>query len=94
MRHRIVEAKARPDYVLELRFAGGETARLDLAPFIASGEVTEPFRRDPALFATSLRIDGNGAWLAWANDLEIDADALWYQAHPEELKADYGPEAA
>lgn len=94
MRHRIVEATAHPDYRVDVRFAGGEAATLDLSDFIATGEVTEPFRRDPALFVSSLHVDGNGSWLAWACDVEIDADALWYQAHPEDLERDYGPEAA
>jgi hypothetical protein len=93
MRHRIVDATAHPDYRIEIRFAGGEAVTLDLASFIATGEVTEPFRSDPALFVSSLRVDGGGSWLAWANEVEIDADALWYQAHPEELEHDYGREA-
>lgn len=94
MRHRIVDATAHADYRVDIRFAGGEAATLDLASFIATGEVTEPFRHDPTLFVSSLRIGGGGGWLAWANEVEIDADALWYQAHPEELERDYGPEAA
>jgi hypothetical protein len=94
MRHRIVDAKAHPDYRVDIQFAGGEAATLDLSGFVATGEVTEPFRHDPGLFATSLRVGGNGGWLAWANDVEIDADALWYRAHPEDLEHDYGPEAA
>ena len=76
------------------RHAGGEAATLDLSSFVATGEVTEPFRQDPDLFVTSLRVGGGGGWLTWANEVEIDADALWYQAHPEDLERDYGPEAA
>jgi hypothetical protein len=94
MRHRIVEANAHPDYRLDVQFAGGEAVTLDLASFVATGEVTEPFRQDPGLFVSSLRVSGGGSWLAWANEVEIDADALWYRAHPEELEQDYGPEAA
>ncbi len=94
MRHRIVDAKGHPGYRLDVRFADGEAVMLDLSDFIAAGEITEPFRQDPTLFVTSLCVDGGGRWVAWANDVEIDADALWYQAHPGDLDRDYGPEAA
>ena len=94
MRHRILSAQAHPDYRVDIEFVGGGTAALDLAEFIATGEVTEALRRDPGLFVTSMRVGGGGSWLGWANEVEIDADALWYQAHPEDLKRDYGTEAA
>lgn len=94
MRHRIVDAKAHPDYRVDIEFVGGQAVSLDLSGFIATGEVTEPFRQNPGLFVSSLHVGGGGSWLAWAHEVEIDADALWYQAHPDDLERDYGPEAA
>jgi hypothetical protein len=94
MEHRIIEVRATRDYRLFLRFEGGEEVIVDLADFVERGSVTEPFRRDPDLFALSVRIGGDGDWLSWPNEVDIDADALWYEAHPEDLVRDFGPEAA
>jgi hypothetical protein len=94
MQHRIAAATANPDFTVELRFADGRAATVDLREFVATSVVTEPLRRDPDLFVGSLRLGGDGAWLAWPGEVEIDADALWYQAHPEDLARDFGPEAA
>ena len=94
MQYRIVEAAAGPGYRLSLRFEGGTEASVDLTEFFASGTVTEPVRRDPRLFTDGLRIEGGGAWLGWPGEVEIDADSLWYQAHPADLAADTGGAAA
>jgi Protein of unknown function (DUF2442) len=94
MQHRITAASALDGYRLALVFDGDVAATVDLAPFFAEGEVTEPFRRDPNLFAAGLTIGGDGDWLAWPNEVEIDADALWYKAFPDDLRRDHGVEAA
>jgi hypothetical protein len=94
MRHRIVAARAREDFTLEIGFESGETTVVDLGGFVATGTVTEPLRRDPTLFVTGLAVGGDGAWIGWPGDVDIDADALWYLAHPDDLEHDHGPEAA
>lgn len=94
MQHRITAAKAHDGYRVDLEFDAKVAATVDLAPFFSEGEVTEAFRRDPALFSSGLTIGGGGEWLAWPNDVEIDADALWYKAFPDELRHDHGVEAA
>lgn len=94
MQHRVTTFTALDGYRLSVVFDGAVTATVDLAPFFAEGEVTEPFRRDPALFASGLALGGDGDWLAWPNDVEIDADSLWYRAFPSDLSQDYGGEAA
>jgi hypothetical protein len=94
MQRRIIAASALDQYRLALVFDGGVAATIDLASFFAEGEVTEPFRQNPHLFATGLAIGGDGDWLAWPNDIEIDADALWYKAFPDDLRHDHGVVAA
>ena len=94
MEHRIITAVAHPDFTVELVFEGDERAVVSLADFVAVGVVTEPLRRDPTLFAGGLRVEGDGEWIAWPGGVEIDADALWYQAHPEDLRRDFDPEVA
>ena len=94
MQHKITAATSLDGYRLALVFDHGVAATVDLTAYFVEGEVTEPFRRDPSLFASGLAIGGGGDWLAWPNDIEIDADALWYKAFPDELRRDLGTEAA
>lgn len=94
MEHRIIKAAAHRDFTLELVFEGGDRARVDLGTFMAGAQVAERLRADPELFMTGLRIEGDGDWLSWPGDVDIDADALWYKAHPEELERDFGDAAA
>lgn len=94
MEHRIVKATAHRDFTLDLAFEGGDPARVDLGTFIAGAQVAEGLRSDPELFATGVRIEGEGEWLSWPGDVEIDADALWYKARPDELERDFGNAAA
>jgi hypothetical protein len=90
MIHQIVRAVGRPDFTVELEFAIGEGAVIDLASFVAEGVVTAPLRADPQLFCSSLRIVDDGDAIGWPGDVEIDADALWYKVHPEDWERDYG----
>jgi hypothetical protein len=90
MLHRIVQASARPDYTVELIFDEGEHAVVDLAPFVATGAVTAPLRADPGAFVSQLRVVQDGDAIGWPGEVEIDADALWYKAHPEDWERDYG----
>jgi hypothetical protein len=93
VQHRITAATPLGGYRLALVFDQGLAATVDLSAFFAKGEVTEPFRHDADLFASGLTIGEGGEWLAWPNDVEIDADALWYKAFPDELRHDLGIEA-
>lgn len=94
MMHQVVRAVGRPDYSVELGFEGGENAVVDLSEFVSEGIVTAPLRADPQLFCSGLRIVDGGDAIGWPGDLEIDADALWYKAHPEDWERDYGRPAA
>ena len=93
MLHRIVQASARPDFTVELIFDAGEHAVVDLAAFVATGTVTAPLRDDPGAFVSELRVVQDGDAIGWPGEVEIDADALWYKAHPEDWERDYGSEA-
>ena len=60
MQHKITGVEALDHGRLALIFDDGVAATLDLAPFFAEGEVTEPFRRDPSLFGATLEIGEDG----------------------------------
>jgi uncharacterized protein DUF2442 len=90
MIHRVTKATARTDYTVEVVFETGDRAMIDFSAFVADGEVTEPLRADPTYFASTLRILPRGDGIGWPGDVDIDADALWYKAHPEDWERDYG----
>jgi hypothetical protein len=94
MEHRIVKVTANRDFTLDLVFEGGDQAHVDLRAFVATAQVAQALRQDPELFATGVRIEGDGEWLSWPGNVDIDADALWYKARPEELGRDFGDAAA
>ena len=93
MEHRIVIARALPDFAIEIEWDCGKKARVDLSAFVADGEVSAPLR-DPTYFVRGLRIEGGGDWIAWPNGVDMDADALWYQAHPDHWAQDHDPNVA
>lgn len=65
-----------------LHWAGGGETRFDMAPVIAQGGVFAALA-DPALF-TAVAVGPRGRSLVWPGDLDLDADALWFDAHPED----------
>jgi hypothetical protein len=79
----IESAVASPaDRTVTLRWAGGAETRFDMAPVIAAGGVFAALE-DPAVFA-AVRVGPRGRSLAWPGDLDLDADALWFDAHPDD----------
>ena len=71
---------------VRLAWQDGSVTRADFAALAGSG-VFAAFD-DPAFFVRVEVADG-GRILAWPGELEFDADALWFEAHPEDA-----PEAA
>ena len=65
-----------------LHWAGGAQTVLDVAPLIARGGVFAVLA-DPALFA-AVAVGPRGRSLRWPGDLDLDADALWFEAHPDD----------
>lgn len=90
MLHRVQKATAQRDFTVDIVFEEGVRARIDLATFVADGEVTAPMRADPDYFVTAMQVLDEGDGIGWPNDVEIDADALWYKAHPADWERDYG----
>ncbi|NBC32324.1 MAG: DUF2442 domain-containing protein [Alphaproteobacteria bacterium] len=88
MEHRIIEAKARPDFRIDIEWEGGSRSTVDLTDFVSDGEVTAALR-DPVFFSETLEVQGSGDWIAWPNGVDMDADALWYLAHPDEWSRDH-----
>lgn len=68
--------------LIMLRWVGGAETSFDMAPVIAQGGVFTALA-DPALFA-AVTVGPRGRSLVWPGDLDLDADALWFDAHPED----------
>ena len=82
MMHRILSAKARPDYTVAIFWEGGERTEVSFADLV-TGEVCAAIR-DPDYFVRGLQVGGDGDWLAWG-EVDFSSDSLWYRSHPEAL---------
>jgi hypothetical protein len=78
-----VEADAKA-LTLSITWANGARTFKDMAPLIKRKSLFKPLA-NPKVFARAQPID-DGRVLGWGSSVEaeIDADALWYQAHPDE----------
>jgi len=89
--YRITRARANADFSLDLQFNDERKARVDLAEFVHSAPVAEPFR-DAKRFVSELNLVEDGDVLRWDDQFELHADGLRYRAFPDELIRDYGPQ--
>ncbi|MFM2044465.1 MAG: hypothetical protein RLY86_3041 [Pseudomonadota bacterium] len=71
--------------IVRIGWAGGATTLLDLAPIIADGGVFTALG-DTAVF-TAVQVGPRGRSLIWPGDIDLDADAIWFDAHPQDRPA-------
>jgi len=83
--HRIASVVADPDTLrLTLRWKNGAVTVKELRRDIEHRPAFKPLR-DPRRFLR-VRVRDRGYSIAWAGtDVELSADALWYQARPRDL---------
>ena len=81
--HNIIVAAAADSstHTVRLAWQNGCETQADFAPLIGQ-EVFVPLQ-DPAFFQL-VQVTHEGRALSWPGDLEFDADALWFEAHPED----------
>ncbi len=58
----------------------GSNSIKHMGPLIAAKRIFRPLA-DPTLFA-AVRIIQDGRAIAWGDDIDLCADALWFEAHP------------
>jgi len=81
--HRIRSTTADPAAkTLTLAWDDGSSSSKAMASLIGTRRIFKPLA-DPALFC-SVRIINDGRGLAWGDDIDLCADALWFDAHPEQ----------
>ncbi len=93
MQYRIIGARARPDFTVELTWEGGDFGTVDFRRNVESGGVCAPMG-DPDVFVAEMKLVDDGHALAWSDEIEFSADSLWYRLHPEDLQRDYPDVAA
>lgn len=80
--YHISEVQFLGGYRLRLLYAHGGVAEKDFAPVIAEGGVFTALA-DPDMFAR-VSIGQDGQSLEWPGELDFCADALWFEAHPDD----------
>lgn len=93
MLHRIVKAQPTRDLSVTLTWEDGRVTTADFRPNAGKGGACAPLR-DVDFFVAKLRIADEGCVLAWSDEIEFNADSLWYRAFPEDRERDYPTAAA
>ncbi len=83
MQNLIVSAAPDPaTYTVRLTWQDGSVTSANFTAFVGR-EAFAAFA--DAGFFRQVQVLDEGRVLAWPEDLEFDADALWFAAHPEDL---------
>jgi Protein of unknown function (DUF2442) len=67
-------------YTVHLTYVDGVEREIDLEPYL-HGEVFDPIRQDPELFAL-VKIDEAGDTICWPNGADIAPETLYYSGEP------------
>lgn len=91
--HRIQSVTADPaTKTLTLVWDDGSSSVKAMAPLIGTRRLFRPLA-DAGLFSAAHLIN-DGRAIAWGDDVDMCADALWYEAHPEQNPAGQHSSAA
>ena len=80
MHPRIVAVQPRPPFVVDLRFADGTEAVVDLSYWIKDSKGVFAALRDPSVFA-AVTVDSDAGTIVWPNGADLDPDVLYELAH-------------
>jgi len=81
--HRILSVTTDPvAKTLTLVWDDGSSSLKQMAPLIGTRRVFKPLA-DVEIFCQA-RIINDGRAIAWDDDIDMCADALWFDAHPEQ----------
>lgn len=70
------------NYRLRLFYSNGTVIVIDFSPIIERGGVFSRLS-DPAFFS-QVQLSEDGRSIEWPGELDFCADALWFQAHPDD----------
>jgi hypothetical protein len=93
MLYRVMNALAHPDLTVAITWSDGVSARVDLSPVVAKGNVFAPMQ-DPAYFVDNMKVAPDRLGLEWPNRVDFSADGLRFRAFPEEGEAEFAVTSA
>jgi hypothetical protein len=76
MHPRIVAARPKSGFTLELTFADGWRGSVDLSPWIVGSIGVFAALRDPAVFG-QVTVDRDAGTITWPNGADLDPDVLY-----------------
>lgn len=74
--HKVQSVAALPDFVLEVRFAGGEEKRYDMKPVFAAWPMFAGLRESPEVFG-EVAVGPGGYGVVWGDEWDVGADELF-----------------
>lgn len=80
MHPRIVAARPRRGFLVDLSFADGSRGSVDLSVWIVESEGVFAALRDPVVFA-QVAVDPAAGTIVWPNGADLDPDVLYELAH-------------
>ncbi len=87
MLHRMVSAKARPDYFVDIVWDDGSESSVSFTDLVGRGVCAA--MGDAGYFVERMCVADEGYALAWPDAVEFSADSLWYKTHPEDARRDF-----
>ncbi len=74
--HKVQSVAALPDFVLGVRFAGGEEKRYDMKSVFAAWPMFEGLEKSPELFG-EVAVGPGGYGVVWGDEWDVGADELF-----------------
>ncbi|MCT7986076.1 DUF2442 domain-containing protein [Laspinema sp. A4] len=70
------------NYHLHILYSNGTVIGIDFSPFIERGGVV--YRLSDTAFFSQIKCSKDGRFIEWPGEINFCADALWFQAHPDD----------
>jgi len=70
------------NYKLRLIYSNGDIVVVDFTPIIRQGGVFAPLS-NPDIFS-QVKLGEGGRYIEWPSGVDFCADALWFEAHPND----------
>ena len=80
---KITALKIIKNYIIELEFDDTKICKIDFQNKLKKGELYQ--RLNDYNFFTKVSVSSNGRFIYWGDEIELCADALWYEATNEKF---------